>query len=64
MAETASRSLKFVFFMLGVALPLAAFVLWEKSGGFRFRDRKAHIDELQDQTVEDSFPASDPPSAW
>jgi hypothetical protein len=58
------RALKFASFVLGVALPLAGYTLWSKNHGFRLFNRKARTDQAHDITVEDSFPASDPPSAW
>jgi hypothetical protein len=39
-------------------------MLWSKTDGFGVFSRKAKADKAQDVTVEDSFPASDPPSAW
>lgn len=64
MTESQSRGLKFLYFALGIALPVAGYVLWSKTGGFRFTSRKEELDKAHDITVEDSFPASDPPSAW
>jgi hypothetical protein len=64
MTETQNRGLKFAYFVLGIALPLASWVIWSKAGCFRSGSKKAHIDQAHDVTVEDSFPASDPPSAW
>jgi hypothetical protein len=46
---------------MGVALPLIAWRVWGKR---KDRERLEEIDEAHDVTVEDSFPASDPPSAW
>ena len=62
--DTENRGLKIAYFVLGIALPIAGYVLWSKTGGFRCFSKKAHVDEAHDITVEDSFPASDPPSAW
>ncbi len=59
MNDTPNRGLKFFYFLLGVSLPMAAYVIWSKS-----TERKREIDKAHDITVEDSFPASDPPSAW
>jgi hypothetical protein len=53
--------LKFTYFVLGIALPIAGYVMWSRAG---CSCRKAHVDKAHDLTVEDSFPASDPPSAW
>jgi hypothetical protein len=54
------RFLRFAFFILGVALPLAGILLYNRNSG----NRKSEVDKAHDITVEDSFPASDPPSAW
>jgi hypothetical protein len=62
--ETPNRTLKFTYFVLGIALPIAGYVLWSKTRGFGWFSRKTEIDKAHDITVEDSFPASDPPSAW
>ena len=64
MTDTQERAMKFAYFVLGIALPIAGYVLWSKSGGFRICSKKARVDQAHDITVEDSFPASDPPSAW
>ena len=64
MAEIKNPTLKFAYLVLGIAAPLAAYVLWFKTDGFRFRTTKGRVDKAHDITVEDSFPASDPPSAW
>lgn len=61
--ESQRRVLKFVYFVLGIALPIAAYVIWSRTDGFRL-GRKSQVDRALDDTVEDSFPASDPPSAW
>ncbi|MBV8820204.1 MAG: hypothetical protein JO022_17720 [Acidobacteriaceae bacterium] len=45
-------------------MPIAGYLLWIKTDGFRCFGRKARVDKMHDVTVEDSFPASDPPSAW
>ncbi len=63
--STESRSLNFAYFLLGIAVPMGIFLVWSKTDGFGLsltgRKRK---DVAHDITVEDSFPASDPPSAW
>jgi hypothetical protein len=59
MSDSSNRELKFVYFLLGVTLPLAIIAIWSRTG-----QRKREIDKAHDITVEDSFPASDPPSAW
>ncbi len=64
MTETQNRAVKLMYFVLGIAVPVAAFTLWSRTGGFRVWTRKSEIDKAHDITVEDSFPASDPPSAW
>ena len=60
MTDTQSRGLKFAYFIMGVALPLVGLTIW-MNGQER---KKAHVDAAHDVTVEDSFPASDPPSSW
>ena len=64
MTDTQARSLKFTYFVLGIALPVAGWLLWSRFGGICIGTRKADVDRAHDVTVEDSFPASDPPSAW
>ena len=64
MTDTQSRTLKFAYFVLGIALPIAGYLVWSKTGGFTFCSKKHRVDQAHDITVEDSFPASDPPSAW
>ena len=64
MTDTQDRGLKLAYFIMGIALPLAGFLIWSKTGGFRFGSRKAQVDQAHYVTVEDSFPASDPPSSW
>lgn len=61
MTYTQKRSLKLSYFIIGIALPLVGWSLWNERSGTR---RKQEIDHAHDITVEDSFPASDPPSAW
>ncbi len=63
MADTQNRALKFAYFVLGVGLPIIAYAIWSKSDGFGAK-RHAEIDKAHDETVEESFPASDPPSSW
>jgi hypothetical protein len=56
---------KFAYVLLGIALPAAAWLFWFKTDWFRRAIRhREEIDRLQQIAVEDSFPASDPPSAW
>lgn len=64
MTGTQNRALKLMYFALGLALPFAAYVLWSRTDAFRCCRRKSQVDKAHDITVEDSFPASDPPSAW
>ncbi|MBV8827890.1 MAG: hypothetical protein JO108_01535 [Acidobacteriaceae bacterium] len=64
MTDTQDRGLKLAYFIMGIALPLVGFVLWSKAGGFKLGNRKTQVDQAHDVTVEDSFPASDPPSSW
>jgi len=63
MTESQSRLLRFAYFLMGIALPIAGYIMWTKSDGFGCH-RKARVDKAHDITVEDSFPASDPPSSW
>jgi hypothetical protein len=63
MIETQNPTRKFAYFVLGIAVPLAAYVIWSRTIGAKCAMRK-RVDEAHDITVEDSFPASDPPSAW
>ncbi|MBV9083163.1 MAG: hypothetical protein JOZ62_10830 [Acidobacteriaceae bacterium] len=63
MTDTQERALKFAYFALGIALPVAGWVLWCKTEGFGLR-RKKRMDEALDAAVEDTFPASDPLAAW
>jgi hypothetical protein len=63
MTEAQERGLKFAYFLIGVALPILGLAFWARSNGFP-DVRKGHVDQAHDVTVEDSFPASDPPSAW
>ncbi len=60
--DSQERGRKFAIFVLGIALPIAGWLFWSKTGGFG--RKKAQTDRAHDVTVEDSFPASDPPSAW
>ena len=62
MTEAQSRGLKFAYFVLGLALPILGVTVWAKDC-FGCRKRGA-VDKAHDVTVEDSFPASDPPSSW
>lgn len=64
MTDTQERAVKFAYFVLGIALPITGYLLWSKTGGLRSCSKKTRVDQAHDITVEDSFPASDPPSAW
>ncbi len=48
------------YFIVGVSVPL---IFWNIRAN-KERARHREIDDAHDTTVEDSFPASDPPSAW
>ncbi|MGH9583679.1 MAG: hypothetical protein ACRD4O_12150 [Bryobacteraceae bacterium] len=61
MAHACSRARKFTCFALGLALPLAGFMIWRCN---RCRGRKHQTEERRDETIEESFPASDQPSSW
>lgn len=60
MTDAQNRGLKFAYFVLGIAVPIVGLSLWMKSRELQ----KNEVDEAHDVTVEDSFPASDPPSSW
>lgn len=60
MTDIQSRGLKFAYFVIGVAIPLVGLRFWLNGK----EAKKAHVDKAHDVTVEDSFPASDPPSSW
>jgi hypothetical protein len=62
MTSQQDRALKFAYFALGILVPVAALLLWKRFD--RPQRRRDEIDRAHDITVEDSFPASDPPSAW
>jgi hypothetical protein len=54
------RVLWLAYFMVGLAFPL---ILWNMRAR-KTQARHNEIDNAHDTTVEDSFPASDPPSSW
>jgi hypothetical protein len=62
MTDAQDRGMKFAYFVLGIALPILGYAIWSK--GNSSSSAKQHVDQAHDVTVEDSFPASDPPSAW
>jgi hypothetical protein len=60
--ELQDKPRKFAFFLLGITVPIVGYFVWSTTMGKPLR--KDEIDQAHDITVEDSFPASDPPSAW
>ncbi len=56
--------MKFAYFIVGISLPVVAYAFWPKIERLWACSRRQRVDEAHDLTVEDSFPASDPPSAW
>ena len=64
MTSAQDRGRKFAYFVMGIALPIAGYLIWSKASGVQLCRKKARTDKAHDITVEDSFPASDPPSAW
>jgi hypothetical protein len=61
LTKTQDRALWLSYFIIGLSVPLIAWKLLSKT---KDQSRHREIDEAHDITVEDSFPASDPPSAW
>ena len=61
MTDSQNRTLRFAYFLLGITLPLAGWAVWSR---FRIENKKAEFESALDDTVEDSFPASDPPASW
>jgi hypothetical protein len=61
MTDSQDRAIRFSYFLLGVTLPLAGWAIWSR---FRTENTKAEAESALDDTVEDSFPASDPPASW
>ncbi|HEY1946073.1 MAG TPA: hypothetical protein VGG97_03650 [Bryobacteraceae bacterium] len=61
MTDSRDRALHFAYFLIGLALPLAGWALWSRNDAESTKDR---TDSAHDVTMEDSFPASDPPSSW
>lgn len=55
---------KFTYFLLGLAVPVATFVICRKLKFFHAPEDKVRRERLQEIAVEDSFPASDPPATW
>lgn len=64
MNQAQDRGVKFAYFLIGVALPIMGLAIWAKTGTLPPWGKKSRVDQAHDVTVEDSFPASDPPSAW
>ena len=64
MTDSQDRGRKFAFFVLGITAPIIGWLFLSKSGVFGLKTRKERTDHALDITVEDSFPASDPPAAW
>lgn len=64
MTATQDRGLKLAYFILGISVPLLGWMLLCRRGCFGLGGKQASVDRAHDSTVEDSFPASDPPSAW
>ena len=60
MTDQQDRGLKLAYFIIGLAVPIVGFTLWVQGK----QNRRAEVDKAHDVTVEDSFPASDPPSSW
>ena len=58
MTDAQNRGKKFAYFVLGIALPIVGYAIWCKTKECQV---KGHVDKAHDVTVEDSFPASDPP---
>ncbi len=55
---------KFMYFLLGLAVPVATLAICCKLKFFCVADDKLRRERLQEIAVEDSFPASDPPATW
>lgn len=53
-----------MYFLLGLAVPLATLAICRKANFFCLENGKRHRERLQEIAVEDSFPASDPPATW
>jgi hypothetical protein len=61
LTENRRKALWVAYFILGAAVPLVTWNFWaSQSNGKRLKRQ----DEAQDSALEDSFPASDPPSSW
>lgn len=64
MTDAQDRGMKFAYFLIGIALPIVGLAIWAKTNSSLSGNAKSSVDKAHDVTVEDSFPASDPPSAW
>lgn len=53
-----------MYFLLGLAVPIATLAICRQLNFFGLEKRKEHRERLQEIAVEDSFPASDPPASW
>ena len=62
MAKNSARTVGYI--LLGIALPLVSILIWRSRCQAEGARKKAHVDELQETAVIDSFPASDPPANW
>jgi hypothetical protein len=60
----AERMKRVVYFLLGLAVPIATLAICRKLNFFNLEKNKEHRERLQEIAVEDSFPASDPPATW
>jgi hypothetical protein len=64
MANEQNRGLKVVYLLLGIVVPLAGIALWTRGFGCWCGKKQPDAETAYDHTVEESFPASDPPAAW
>ena len=64
MTDAESRGLRFAYFILGIAVPILGFAIWAKTSNAARDAKRTEVDQAYDITLEDSFPASDPPSAY
>lgn len=64
MSETQHCTRKWMYLLLGVALPAGGYLLWRRFEACSEARSKEELNRLQEIAVEDSFPASDPPASW